>query len=144
MTAPKAPCAAHPSVHRGRTGLFALLYGLVAAPIAWVVSQIANSTLAQEACFPGAAPLATPAFYGVHAIQAAVLLAALAVSGSAVLVAFGAWRSTREEQSGDHHALLSIGEGRSRFMAFAGVLTSLGFLLASLFSVPALLFVASC
>src|SRR6476659_8056206 len=81
MTAPKAPSAAHPSVPPGRTGLFALLYGLVAAPIAWVVSQIANSTLAQEACFPGSAPLTTPAFYGVHAIQAAVLLAALAVSG---------------------------------------------------------------
>jgi hypothetical protein len=136
--------SAHPSPHRARIGLFSLLYGLIAAPAAWIVSQIVDSGLAQEACFPGTEPLATPAFGGVHAIQAVILLAALLVSVSAALVALGAWRSSRGEQSGDQHALLSIGEGRSRFMAFAGVLTSLGFLVASLFSAPALILVAIC
>lgn len=144
MTDANVPPAAHPSPHRARIGLFALLYGLVAAPLAWLVSQIINSTLAQQACFPGTEPLNAPAFHGVHAIQAAVLLAALVVSASAVLVALGTWRATRDEQSGDRHVLLSVGEGRSRFMAFAGTLTSLGFLVASLFSVPALILVASC
>lgn len=135
---------AHPSPHRAKIGLLSLLYGLIAAPLAWGVSQVANSTLAQEACFPGTEPLLTPAFHGVHAMQAVILVAALLVSASAVWVALGTWRSTRGEQSGDQHALLSIGEGRSRFMAFAGVLTSVGFLGASLFSAPALILVAGC
>jgi hypothetical protein len=144
MTEPHAEPAGHPSPHRARTRIASLLYGLMAAPMAWVVSQVVNSTLAQEACFPGAQPLAAPAFGGLHAMQAVVLLAALLVSASAMWVALGTWRSTRHEQSGDRHALLSIGEGRSRFMAFAGVLTSLGFLVASLFSAPALILVAGC
>ena len=135
---------AHPSPHRGKVGLFGLFYGLVAAPLAWVVSQIANSTLGQEACFPGTEPLAAPAFAGVHALQATILLAALVVSASAAIVAFGSWRSTRDEQAGDQHDLLSVGEGRSRFMAFAGVLTSVGFFVASLFSAPALILIAGC
>ena|SRR6478672_6198592 len=144
MANTRTELAAHPSPHRTRIGVSALLYGLVAAPMAWVVSQIVNSALAQEACFPGTEPLAVPAFGGVHAIQAAVLLAALVICASAAWVALAAWRTTRGEQSGDQHALLSIGEGRSRFMALAGALTSIGFIVASLFSAPALVLVGSC
>lgn len=136
--------AAHPSPHRGKTRLLSLLYGLIAAPLAWLVSQIADAALAQEACSPGTEPLTTPAFHGLHAIQAAVLMAALVISASAAWVALSAWRSTRGEQSGDQHALLSVGEGRSRFMALAGLLTSAGFGLGTIFSLPALLFVVSC
>jgi hypothetical protein len=144
MTEANRASDSHPSPHRGKIGLVGLFYGLVAAPAAWVLSQIANSTLGQEACFPGTEPLAAPAFGGVHAIQAAILLAALLISASAAAVALRTWRSTRGEQSGDQHALLSIGEGRSRFMAFSGLLTSLGFLVASVFSAPALILVGSC
>jgi hypothetical protein len=112
--------------------------------MAWGVSQVVNSALAQEACFPGTEPLASPAFEGVHVMQAIILLLALLVSASAAFVALGAWRSTRAEHAGDQHALRSVGEGRSRFMAFAGLLTSAGFIVASLFSAPALILVASC
>ncbi|MFI4966329.1 MAG: hypothetical protein ACHP9T_13295 [Caulobacterales bacterium] len=135
---------AHPSPHRGKVGLSGLLYGLIAAPAAWVVSQIANSTLAQEACFPGTQPLAQPAFGGVHVVQAAIMVAALLIGVSAAAVSLTTWRLTRNERSGDQHALLSVGEGRSRFMALAGLLTSLGFALGILFSIPALLFVPAC
>lgn len=134
----------HPSPHRGNVGLFSLFYGLIAAPFAWASSQIANSTVGQEACFPGTEPLAAPAFAGAHAIQVMILVVALLVSASAAFVALRTWRSTRNEQSGDQHALLSIGEGRSRFMAFAGLLTSAGFFVASLFSAPALILIVGC
>ena len=144
MTADIRASDGHPSPHRDRVGLFNQLYGLVAAPAAWLASQIANSVLGQEACFPGTEPLAAPAFGGVHAIQAAILVGALLISASGAAVALRTWRSTRGEQAGDQHVLLAIGEGRSRFMAFAGVLTSLGFLLASLFSAPAVILVGTC
>jgi hypothetical protein len=143
MTAPEAD-RAHPSPHRGKTGMAALLYGLVAAPAAWVVGELVNATLAQEACFPGTEPLATPAIANLHGIHVVVLVISLLVSASAALVALGAWRATRNEQAGGPHALLSIGEGRSRFMALAGLMTSAGFLVGTLFSVPAVLFVPSC
>lgn len=144
MTEAGAQPHEHPSPHRGQIRLFALTYGLIAAPLAWVTSQIANSTLGQEACFPGTQPLTVPAFGGVHVVQAIILLTALLVSASAFWIALRAWGSTRHERTGDQHVLLSIGEGRSRFMAFAGVLTSVGFLVASLFSAPALILVPAC
>ena len=100
--------------------------------------------MAQEACFPQTAPLASPAFGGLHLWQAAILAVALAISASAVLVAFGAWTRTKDEQTGDQHDLLEVGEGRSRFMALAGIITSVGFMVAILFSGPALFVVPAC
>jgi hypothetical protein len=144
MTTPQADRASHPSPHRAKSVLAALLYGLVAAPVAWVAGELVNATLAQEACFPGTEPLATPAIAYLHGIHVVVLVVSLLVSASAAMVARGAWRATRNEQAGGPHALLSIGEGRSRFMALAGLTTSAGFFVGTLFSVPAVLFVPAC
>lgn len=144
MATPDIDSAEHPSPHRARTRPAALLYGLAAAPLAWGVGQLVSATLAQEACFPGVEPLATPAFGNLHGLHATVLAVTLLVTASAAMIALGAWRATRNEQPGDRHALLSIGEGRSRFMAIAGLLTSAGFFAATLFSLPALLFVPAC
>lgn len=135
---------AHPSPHRHAIGLASLLYGLIAAPMAWIVSQIACSVLAQQACFPRTEPLADPAFSGVHAAAAGVMAGAIAVGASAAFVAFRNWRKTEHEPAGDPRSLLEVGEGRSRFMAFAGLLGSLGFVLATLFSIPAVLLVPAC
>ena len=134
----------HPSPHRAKAGLAALLYGLVAAPVAWAVGVVLNAAVAQEACFPGTEPLASPAFAHLHLLHAVAVTVSLVVSASAAMIALGAWRATRGEQAGDPHALLSIGEGRSRFMAFAGLLTSAGFFVGTLFSIPAILFVPAC
>lgn len=138
------PQAHHPSPHRRRTNLFSLLYSLVAPPAGWLASQVCNATLAQEACFPGTQPLAQPSFSGVRELEALFLVASLLISASAAIVAYRAWRRTRQEHGGDAHALIAIGEGRSRFMALAGMMTSLAFLAGALFSVPALIFVSAC
>jgi hypothetical protein len=122
----------------------ALIYGLVAAPAAWGVEQVLNATLAQEACFPGTERLTASTIAGLHTVQSAVLVIALLVSASAGWIAMGAWRATRGEHAGGSHTLLSIGEGRSRFMALAGVLTSWGFVVGTLFSVPAVFLVPAC
>jgi hypothetical protein len=144
MTTPQSGPVDHPSPHRAETGLAALLYGLVAGPAAWVVEQLVNATLAQEACFPGTERLATPTIANLHILHAAVLVVAILVSASGAIIALGAWRATKGEQAGGSHTLLSIGEGRSRFMALSGLLTSLGFIVGALFSVPALIFVPAC
>ena len=45
---------------------------------------------------------------------------------------------------GSNQPLLEIGEGRARFMAMAGMLTSASFLVAILFGVPAIVFGPLC
>ena len=144
MIAPQAEPDGHPSPHRGKTRLAALIYGLCAGPAAWLIEQVVNATLGQEACFPGTEPLATPAIANVHGIHVAVLGIALLVSTSGAMIALGAWRATRAERAGGAHDLLSVGEGRSRFMALAGLLTSIGFIVGTLFTAPAVVFVSSC
>lgn len=138
------PSHDHPSAARGAIGVGVLLYGLIAAPCAWLAAQVASSTLAQAACFPQDTPLRIPAFPGVHLAHGLALAIALAVCASGALLAYGAWRRTRGEHQGGGHVLLDIGEGRSRFLALAGVMTSLGFLVATLFSIPAALLVPAC
>lgn len=143
VTTNPASAAAHPSPHKNEVGIVGLLYGLMAAPIAWVSSQIASSIVAQEACFPKTESLSDPAF-AVAGLHIGLLSVAFAVSASAAGVAYANWRRTKRESGGNGHTLLDVGEGRSRFMALAGLLTSFGFMLGTLFSIPAVVFVPAC
>ncbi|MGA0600841.1 hypothetical protein ACO2Q3_09075 [Caulobacter sp. KR2-114] len=144
MTAFDLEKPVHPSPHRSKTGLAALLFGLCAGPVAWGVGEVVNVTLAQEACLPGTEPLGLPTIANVHGFQLGVMALSLLISASAAMIALQAWRATRGEHEGGTHTLLAIGEGRSRFMALAGVLTSIGFAVATLFSLPAIQFVSAC
>lgn len=134
----------HPSASRAETSLAGLLYGLIAAPCAWILAQVFCSGLASRACHPKYEPLAAPAFSGTSAAHSAALLVAGLICASGAAVAYRAWGRTRGEHRGGSQSLLQVGEGRSRFMALAGLLTSLGFLLAVLFSVPAAILVPLC
>lgn len=134
----------HPSERRGETNLMVLLYGLIAAPCAWIMARIFCSGLASRACHPKYEPLTAPAFSGTSLADAGALLLAGAICISGAVVAYSAWHRTRGEHRGGSQTLLEIGEGRSRFMALAGLLTSVGFFAAVLFSIPAAIFVPLC
>jgi hypothetical protein len=94
--------------------------------------------LAQEACHPGTIPLSTPAFGDVHAALVVLNGIGCLVTIASGIVAYRSWITTREEHPGSGQMLLEIGEGRARFMAMAGMLTSAGILLSILFGVPAI------
>ncbi len=134
----------HPSEGRRQTKLWRLLYGLIAPPSAWIAAQIFCSTLANQACHPKYEPLSSPAISGGPLAHGLALGLAALVCVSGVLVAHEAWRGTRAEHRGGSQTLLEVGEGRSRFMALVGLLTSLGFLVAVGFSIPAAVFVPLC
>jgi hypothetical protein len=52
---------------------------------------------------------------------------------AAMVTAIRSWSATRHGNSkAQHHDLLEVGEGRARFMAFAGILLSAVFLFAVL------------
>ena len=143
---------AHPAPARGRAGLGALAFGLFGAPAAWSVQTLVNLPVAAHGCFPRLAPLSAPAT-AVRGVVFAVSVAALVVCVAAAAVAWRSWARTRDEQQegsgqGAEHApesaLLETGEGRTRFLALAGVLSSLTFLLVSAAHAATVLLVPPC
>lgn len=127
MTDPAASPAAgdqeHPSPHRSNTSLLRLWSGLLLAPAAWFLQLCVDTPLLSQACYPrdepytGALPALMPAVLLVDAVALAAVLASLAI-------AWRNWLHTRREKAGRTHRVLASGDGRSRFMAMAGMLTS--------------------
>jgi len=152
-SAAAAAAAGHPAPERERASLGALWFGFFGAPAAWTVQVLVNLALASHACFPALFPLAAPVTGGLRVITFAVSLVAVAVGTAATVVAWRTWRRTRGEHQhasgrGREHApgsaLLETGEGRTRFMALAGVLTSVTFLLVSILNTAAIFLVGPC
>lgn len=143
----------HPAPERGRVALSALWFGLFGGPLAWSAQTLVNLTIASHACFPRLTPLSTPTTGGLRGIVFVVSLAALATCVAAVIVALRAWSLTRGEQQGQSgqasghaqsSALLETGEGRTRFMALAGLLTSLTFVVVIAAHAATVFMVAPC
>ncbi len=118
----------HPSPHRHRVARWAVWFGLLGAPIAWGLQEFINVSLAGYACFPHDTPLAAPLWANLAAIALAVDAVALAICIAAGFAAFHTWRRSRGEKPGDADQLLGSGDGRTRFMAMAGIMVSLLFL----------------
>ena len=130
----------HPAPDRARVALPALWFGLFGGPFAWSAQTIVNLAVASHACFPRLSPVREPSVAGLRAIVFAVSLVAVLTCATAMAVAWRAWSKTRGEHQGGagratahdrSTALLETGEGRTRFMALAGLLTSVTFLVVS-------------
>lgn len=132
MSSPKKPgngIARHPAPHRHNTPGWRVAAGLGGAPAAWVI--VMTLSVIWPGC-SGRPPLATASIAAV---------AAAAVCGS---LAFKAWRRIRAESAGGEARALDVGEGRARFLAMLGMLSSGLFGIASLYSALAAILVASC
>jgi hypothetical protein len=148
---PRAP--GHPAPERARVPLATLWFGLVGGPAAWSIQTLVSLPVAAHACFPRLTPLSSPAFGGVRGVIFLLGVMAFVVSALAAGVAWRTWSRTRQEEqgasgAGAHHtesvALLETGEGRTRFMALAGVMTSIAFLLVTAAHAAMLFLVAPC
>lgn len=133
----------HPAPQRARVNLLTLGFGLAAAPLAWSVLILLGEGLTGHACYPGPSSLGSPLFAVKPSLVVAILLA-FAVALAAAAVSYGAWQSTRREREGRSQELIEAGEGRTRFIAMCGLLTSGGFFVAMLFVASALILVPSC
>lgn len=126
----RVDAARHPSPHRGRVGVARLTIGLMAAPVAWSLQLLLNASFAEWSCYPHDVPLVTPEWGGLHAALAAFNIVTLLVSLAGGVVAWTIWRSSGSERPGSAHALVASGDGRTRFMAMAGMMTSALFAVA--------------
>lgn len=131
---------AHPAPHRQRVGMLALGFGIVGAPLAWNIELLAGAALSGHQCFPRYLPLAVPLWTGTWGFLLATSVVAIVMGIAAGLVAWRSWRRTRDEKPGSVHG----GEGRTRFMAMCGLLSSGLFLVALVFTLAAIVLVPLC
>lgn len=134
----------HPSPHRDRVSRSAIWFGLLGAPTAWSMQELVNVSLAGYACYPHDVPLALPLWPALGSIAAWIEAGAIVVCIAASLVAWLSWRRSRNEKPGDAHQLLGGGDGRTRFMAMAGMITSVLFLIATALATLGLATVSPC
>lgn len=136
--------AAHPAPRRDIVPTRVLWFGIFGAPAAWALQTIVDYSLVSHFCFPGAMPRQRPTFDALRTTGIAVSLIVVVVVLLAMVTAVRSWHATRHGHDAEHHELLEVGEGRARFMAFAGVLLSAVFLFAVLMNALPLITNAMC
>jgi hypothetical protein len=143
----------HPAPERSRVPVRMLWFGLFGGPVAWSVQTLVNLSLASHACYPQLFPLDAPTTGGLRGIVFVVSILAVLVSSAAAVSAWRAWQFTRHEHQqasgkADQHraetAALETGEGRTRFMALAGVLMSTTFVLVALVHLSTVFLITPC
>lgn len=145
--------SAHPAPARNDVSPGLLWFGLVGGPAAWTVQTLVDLAVASHGCYPRLFPLAAPVLAGLRGILVVVSLTALVVCIIAALVATRTWSRTRHEHqantgAGEKHgpsaALLETGEGRTRFLALSGLMTSIVFTIAVLAHTISIFIVGPC
>jgi hypothetical protein len=139
-----APAAIHPGPAERAVTPTALWFGLFGAPAAWSLQLLASYALVAHGCYPDAEPMTTPVVPDLRTLVLGTGMAALAVALLAGGSAWRSWRATQQEREGGHEALLEAGEGRTRFMALAGMLLGAVFALGIVMNVVPLLLLRPC
>ncbi|HLX30507.1 MAG TPA: hypothetical protein VKV24_18660 [Casimicrobiaceae bacterium] len=134
----------HPSPGRHKVALATLVFGAAAAPLAWNLHLLISVGFTSHACFPGREPLGAPFISGIWWIPFGIGIAGIVIGIVSALVALHAWRKTRTERPGRAHELMSSGDGRTRFVAMCGILTSGLFIVALIFAMLAVFLAPIC
>lgn len=121
------PAISHPAPDRGRVSRRVLWYGLLGAALAFSFDELASYIVAANECelhtasgLPTMVRGTRPSYLGLFALTFAIAL-------GGVWAARVSWKRTRGEHpggAGEHVA--EHGEGRTRFMAMAAMITSIG------------------
>lgn len=132
-----------PAPQEDRVGFWPLLFGACAAPIAWLGQVMLGYGVTAYVCYPADHPQnQTPAPLFMALIVFDLVALAICVAGG--VVAWWAWRRTRTEKEGGPRHALHSGEGRARFVALWGIMSSLWFFGAIVFNIIASVTVPPC
>ncbi|HET8596244.1 MAG TPA: hypothetical protein VFM22_00625 [Castellaniella sp.] len=127
--------------HRGAPGPWAMLIGLAGTGLMWFLQTEFGETLTAQVCarHDMASPVPPWLMHSVHGVTALAVLAGAAGAG----LAWRNWRQTRDTHTRDPRALDNQRE-RRHFLATAGLLFSLLFLVGLVAAVLAVLLVSPC
>jgi hypothetical protein len=119
-----------------------LLFGAAAAPIFWAGQIMLGYAVTAFACYPGDHPVQVNFGAALFSTVLAFDMVALVACAAGGLVSWLSWRKVRHGAS--HRHILHTGEGRDRFLAMWGIMSSLWFFFAVLFNTIASLTVTPC
>jgi hypothetical protein len=121
-----------------------LLFGACAAPIFWTGQLMLAYGVTAHVCYPGDHPqslaAAGPLFAALMTFDAVALIGCVAGG----LVSWRSWRRSMAGKAPGSSHVLHTGEGRDRFLAMWGLMSSLWFFAAILFNVIASVTVPPC
>ena len=103
-----------------------LAFGVIASPVAWGLALYTLYAIASQNCFPGATPRATE-LWNADWILGAIASGAFVVCLVAGLVSVLVLAGELPRKSAGAQSPIQFGEGRTRFLATWGTLTSLLF-----------------
>lgn len=129
------------STRQRATGARGLLFGLLAAPIAWAALHMFDYLWIETACQAGLLGGTMAGLTGVAWVVVAATLVALVISVAAGVISFRRWQSLREPDDDDD---LEPVEARSRFLALSGVLVSALFALLIIMTGVPVFLMAPC
>jgi hypothetical protein len=104
-----------------------VFFGFMVGPLSWAVAVSVNYAFASYVCFPTSVRLTAPLSgweWAPRTLVPIVIVIAFILSLAGAAVSYRTWSRTKMEAAG--HAL-EIGEGRTRFMAAWGLMTSAAF-----------------
>lgn len=136
-----------PSPDRERVGRFTLYLGVLLAPLAWILQLVIGFEVANRACFAPGIPEKTPMTVPPWLETALTTTNIVALIAAALAIAI-CLRSMRRTGTKRHPrgagGMLNVGEGRTRFLAVFGLLTSVLFFVAIAFNTASLFLVPLC
>jgi hypothetical protein len=132
---PLATAVTHPSPKKGVLPSWRIFAGLALAPGAYSVLIVAGYAVSASEC-----EFVRKADAAVWLIVAVALLAILA----GVAISLGNFTRTREEAQGGHARTQDVGDGRTRFLAYAGLCASGVFGLAAVIQLAAIVLIHRC
>jgi hypothetical protein len=114
----------HPSPQRDRVFAPYLWFSVIAAPLAWAARLLVNYAIAGQRCVGAANVELKTLSHSSFVTMLLIDLLAITVAAIAGYVAYLHWLQTRTDKAGGTHVLVHSGEGRTRFLAMCGMLSS--------------------
>ena len=122
-------------------GFVPLAIGLMAAPACWAIQLIVNYGLTSYACYPFVEQRSTlaPGWGGVWIAVIVINLVMLVIAAAATALSFFNWRILVRLHPNVRDDLVDASEGRARFVALCGAVAGIGFVIAIIFDLVAVL-----
>lgn len=135
---------AHPSPHRAKVSVFLLFAGFVIPPAAWTIQLLVGFGISSNACPLTSTPDPHPGFSGEATLLIVLQFGCMLAAVASGLMSWQQWRRVRLEKKDSEHSHLTIGEGRTRFIAISATLSAGVFTVAILFNMLEPLLIPLC